>query len=413
VTTYDTKSVQDITDTLIDYRGKTPPKTTSGMKLITAKVIKNGFIADNDHEYIAIDEYERWMRRGMPKQWDILITTEAPLGEVAQIRTEEKIALAQRVILLRGNSTLVNQSYLFHALKSPMVQAGLRARSSGTTVLGIKQSELLQVRIPCPPLRVQDKIANLLSPYDSLIENNTHRIKILEEMAKMLYREWFVNFRFPGHEKVKMMNSEIGVIPAGWSPSSIGFLSEEVRRSVQPENLDSETPYIGLEHMPRQSIALLEWGVVGEVQSTKLRFHKGEILFGKIRPYFHKVGVAPLDGVCSSDAIVIRPKKPEWHSLVLCCVSSKEFVSQATQTSQGTKMPRANWAVLTRYPVALPNEKLLTRFNEIIRPAIDLIQNLVFCDRNLRQTRNLLLPKLISGEISVEHLESEAVEQIS
>lgn len=145
-----TKTIRQITDTLIDYRGKTPTKTASGTKLITAKVIKDGFIVEGNHEYIATHEYNSWMRRGLPKQWDILLTTEAPLGEVAQLRTPERVALAQRVILLRGNPSVIDQNFYFHALKSPFVQAGLRARSTGTTVLGIKQAELWNVEIPCP-----------------------------------------------------------------------------------------------------------------------------------------------------------------------------------------------------------------------------------------------------------------------
>ena len=262
-----------------------------------------------------------------------------------------------------------------------------------------------------PPIQAQDRIASFLSAYDNLLENNARRIKILEKMAQMIYREWFVNFRFPGHEKVKMVDSEMGSIPKGWDASCVGRLAEELRDSTNPAELAPDTPCVGLEHIPRKSIALSDWGSAGEVQSTKLRFKRGDILFGKIRPYFHKVVVAPIAGVCSSDAIVIAPKKAEFLPLVLCCVSSEDFVAHATHTSQGTKMPRANWDVLTRYPVPLPEASILTRFNDAIKPMIELIVNLIFRNRNLRQTRDLLLPKLVSGEINVEHFEREAVAQ--
>jgi len=148
----------------------------------------------------------------------------------------------------------------------------------------------------------------------------------------------------------------------------------------------------------------------GRAEHKKLAFEKGEILFGKIRPYFHKVGVAPLDGVCSSDTIVIRAKEPECFGVVLCCVSSEAFVAHATQTSQGTEMPRANWDVLTKYPVALPPEPVLTEFNATINDYVALIQNLLFKNRNLRRTLDLLLPKLISGEVDVAGLEIAGVE---
>jgi type I restriction enzyme S subunit len=400
-----TKTIEELTDTLIDYRGKTPEKTSSGVKLITAKVIKGGFILDGDHEYIDEAAYDAWMRRGLPKQWDILITTEAPLGEVAQLRGQERVALAQRVILLRGKPDLIDQGYYFQALKSPFAQAELNARATGTTVLGIKQSELRQVRIPYYPLPTQRKIATILSAYDDLIENNTRRIAILEEMVQAIYREWFVEFRFPGHEKVKMVESPLGKTPAGWKPTVLDDLAEEVRRGVDPSEVDPETPYFGLEHLPRKSIALNEWGTARDVQSTKLAFKRGEILFGKIRPYFHKVGVAPVDGVCSSDAIVIVPKEQEFFPAVLCCVSSKAFVDHATQTSQGTKMPRANWGVLVKYPLPLPPCPLLEEFNAFINDIVDEVRNLIFKNRNLRATRDFLLPKLISGQIDVEDMD--------
>jgi type I restriction enzyme S subunit len=149
---FEAKTIEEVTDTLIDYRGKTPPKTEEGVRLVTAKVIKQGRILDDPAEYIADDYYDTWMRRGLPKQWDLLITTEAPLGEVALLRTSQKVALAQRVILLRGKKGVIDQRYYFYALQSDFAQGELLSRATGTTVLGIKQSELRQVRIPYYPL---------------------------------------------------------------------------------------------------------------------------------------------------------------------------------------------------------------------------------------------------------------------
>jgi type I restriction enzyme R subunit len=221
MTTFPTRTIEEVTETLLDYRGKTPPKTKNGVKLITAKVIKDGFIIDGNHEYISEETYDTWMRRGLPKQWDILITTEAPLGKVAQLRTTECVALTQRVILLRGKVDVIDQGFYFYALKSDFVQNQLKQRATGTTVLGVKQTELRQVRIPYYPFLTQRKIASILSAYDDLIETNTRRIKTLEEMAQAIYREWFVHFRFPGHEKVKMVDSPLGLIPEGWKVKPI------------------------------------------------------------------------------------------------------------------------------------------------------------------------------------------------
>ncbi|MEJ7593835.1 MAG: hypothetical protein WKF77_20030 [Planctomycetaceae bacterium] len=148
-----------------------------------------------------------------------------------------------------------------------------------------------------------------------------------------------------------------------------------------------------------------EWGRAEDVKSTKLAFKQGEILFGKIRPYFHKVGVAPVDGVCSSDAIVIVPNSFSFFAPVLCCVSSDDFVSHATQTSQDTKMPRANWDVLLKYSLPIPPDALLTEFHNTITDLVAILRLLMLKNRNLRTTRDLLLPKLISGQLDVEDLD--------
>jgi len=290
-----------------------------------------------------------------------------------------------------------------HFLMSWIANTDISGYITGTAQPKLTQANLRAIKLRLPPLPTQRNIASILSAYDDLIENNTRRIRILEEMARLLYSEWFVRFRFPRYERVKMKNG----VPEGWEKKSLGEIAQEVRRSVSPTELDPETPYFGLEHLPRKSIALSDWGVAKQVQSTKLAFKKGEILFGKIRPYFHKVGVAPVDGVCSSDTIVISAKAPEYYSLILACVSSEEFVTHATQTSQGTKMPRANWDVLTKYLVAVPPSPLLVQFDTFMRDAVAQIQNLVFRNRNLRQTRDLLLPRLVSGEVDVSEVSTD------
>ena len=260
-------------------------------------------------------------------------------------------------------------------------------------------------KILCPPMHIQRKIAATLSAYDDLIENNTRRIKILEDIAQILYQEWFIHFRFPGHENVPMVESLLGPIPEGWKISKLGNLAESIRRNVKPSDIIQETPYFGLAHLPRKSIALSEWDSVDSINSAKLAFKKGEILFGKIRPYFHKVGVAPLDGICSSDTIVIRSKRKECFAITLSYVSSEHFIAYATTTSQGSKMPRAEWNVLSEYQVVIPPDPIMQRFSNFTCDVVDKIQNLIFQNKSLRQTRDLLLPKLISGEIDVSELD--------
>ncbi len=155
----------------IDYRGKTPPKTTLGIPLVTAKIIKNGVIQETQ-EFIDESFYEEWMRRGIPKKGDVIFTTEAPLGEVAKIRTDEKLAFAQRVIILEPNEDILDSDYLFYALQDRVLKGRIEARSSGTTVIGIKAKELKQVEIDLPPIEIQKKIGKVLSAMDDKIAVN-------------------------------------------------------------------------------------------------------------------------------------------------------------------------------------------------------------------------------------------------
>lgn len=255
----------------------------------------------------------------------------------------------------------------------------------------------LEVSLPSRP--TQDRIAGILSAYDELMENSQRRIRILDAMARVLYRGWFVHFRFSGHEKLPRVASPLGDIPKGWEVKKLGEIAEDMRRNVPKGELDEPKPYIGLEHIPRRSLALDAWETASDLGSNKLEFKKGEVLFGKIRPYFHKVSVAPFDGLCSADTIVIRAIRPEHYAIVVACVSSDAFVAQASATANGAKMPRANWGVLEKYPVLIPKGKIAERFSALFADLVAQQQALIFQIKNLRRTRDLLLPRLLSGHV--------------
>ncbi|HXL09014.1 MAG TPA: restriction endonuclease subunit S [Candidatus Bathyarchaeia archaeon] len=404
-----TKTIEELTETLIDYRGKTPRKTLDGVRLITAKVIKDGFVLDSNHEYIAEDDYDTWMRRGLPKQWDILVTTEAPLGELAQLRTRERIALAQRVILLRGNQGVIDQQYYFQALKSPFAQGELTARATGTTVLGIKQSELRQVRIPYFPLPAQRRIASILSAYDDLIENNRRRTKILEKMAQLIYEEWFVQFRYPGHERVKMVDSELGPIPKGWevkrAPDAL-WINPKV---VVPK--DGEKPFISMGSLSDNSM------LIGEVKSRNgnsgSKFQNGDTLFARITPclengktaFVQFLPSAEAVGFGSTEFIVLRSHTlcPEYVYLL---ARSDAFRDNAIKSMSGASgRQRVQEKCFDKFLFAQPEPDTLERFSSVASPMFKAVHLLSSQNSILRQTRDLLLPKLISGEIDMEKLD--------
>ncbi len=155
-------------------------------------MVKGGRIETPD-EFIAESDYVDWMRRGIPERGDVVVTTEAPLGEVAQLGSE-RVALAQRLICLRGKPGIVDNDFLKFLMQSDAVQEQLHSRATGTTVLGIKQSELRKVVLPLPPIGEQHAIAHILGTLDDKIELNRRMNETLEAMARALFKSWFVGF---------------------------------------------------------------------------------------------------------------------------------------------------------------------------------------------------------------------------
>lgn len=331
----------------------------------------------------------------------IAMTEQGPglLGSAALVPQENRYLHNQRLGLVdRIDSTVLDRRFLYLLFNTANVRAQIGASASGTKVRHTAPERIYRVKVRLPDVVTQTGIADHIFYYDDLIENNRRRMTLLEESARLLYQEWFVHLRFPGHEHVSITDGR----PEGWLQKTLGDLCRDIRDAVSPEELAPEAPYIGLEHMPRRSISLSEWGTADQVSSIKNRFQAGDILFGKIRPYFHKVGVAFVDGVASSDAIVIKPKEDALHSLVLMTMSSDAFIAvTAKQMKEGSKMPRADWKQMQQYKVLQPPSSLLDEFNKQISPIVEQLQTLTFANQKLRAARDLLLPRLMSGEISV------------
>ena len=218
-----TSRLEDCMEAIIDYRGKTPPKTTSGVPLVTAKIIKHGTMLPVT-EYIAEEDYVSWMRRGIPQASDVVMTTEAPLGEVAQLDSR-KIALAQRVITLRGKKNELDNTFLKYLMLSSNVQDQLIARSTGTTVKGIKQKELREIELTYPDCIHQRAIAHILGSLDDKIDLNRQMNSTLEKMAQAIFKSWFIDFE-PFKNGEFVYNSEWGrEIPKEWEIKAIGEIA--------------------------------------------------------------------------------------------------------------------------------------------------------------------------------------------
>jgi len=360
------------------------------------------------------------------------------------IEDTEPVAFESHPIRVRLEQKKVVPEFLYYFFKSPLGRDSIYSIvEQGAGASGIRGSDLTNLDVLVPALPEQRAIVHMLGTLDDRIELNRRMNETLEAMAQALFKSWFVDFdpvidnalaaskeipaelsekaqaradlgdkRRPLPEEIRTLfpdeftyNDELGWIPKGWEVGLLRDIAENPRRGVQATDINAGTPYIGLQDMPQKSISLTSWGWSDEVTSSKFSFHRGEILFGKLRPYFHKVGIAPVDGVCSTDILVVLPKKDEWFSVVFGHVTSLEFIEYVTAASTGTKMPRTNWKDMGSYGVVVPGQsvtkKLTEHFQEyIVKILLNIEQN-----KKLSKLLDTLLPKLLSGEIRIPDAE--------
>jgi type I restriction enzyme S subunit len=350
---------------------------------------------------------------------DILFSVRAPIGRVNIAEVECSIGRGLSIIRARSHA---DRKFIEFALRN-MEQQWQVIEGGGSVFGNATRRDLATLSLPWPgnPLE-REAIGYLLGALDDKIELNRKMNQTLEEMARAIFKSWFVDFdpvrakaagQKPSGLKPEIAAlfpdsfepSELGEIPKGWRVGTLGDVAVQSRRGAKPEKIDPNTPYIALEHMPRRSIALSEWGTADGLESNKFEFKKDEILFGKLRPYFHKVGVAPVDGVCSTDIVVMTPRRQGWFGFVLGHVASAEFVEYTNAGSTGTKMPRTSWTDMTRYQVVLPPEPMAAKFSKMTQPSVDRIVASIHESRTLAALRDTLLPKLISGELRVPDAE--------
>lgn len=380
--------IENILSKVIDNRGKNPPFSESGYPYIDTTCI----VGENRHpdyslvrKFISSATYANWFRSGHPRRNDLLIATVgANIGKIC-LMDDTEACIAQNAIGLRINEEVANPIYVYYLLNSDEIQSLLKSLDVGSAQPSIKVPHLLNVSLDLPSIPVQCRIADILSALDDKIELNRQTNATLEAIAKSIFREWFVD----------------GEDINDWEVGKLGDIAENIRRSVQPSEIEPDTPYIGLEHMPRKSIALSEWDTASDVMSNKYQFKQDEFLFGKLRPYFHKVGVAPLDGVSSTDILVVAPKEDDYYGVVLGHISSVDLINHTTAASTGTKMPRTNWSDIARYEIALPPKERAKQFSGFMKSVVQLIQSNIMEARTLANIRDTLLPKLMSGEIEV------------
>ena len=414
---------------IIDYRGKTPRKTSSGIPLITAKVVKGGRIK-TPTEFIAIEDYDFWMRRGIPRLGDVLITTEAPLGEVAQL-CQQRVALAQRLILLRGKSEVLDNRFLKFLMQSAPVQHQLHARATGTTVLGIKQKELRQIGLALPPLPEQHAIAHILGTLDDKIELNRRMNETLEAMARALFKSWFVNFD-PVRAKMeerdtglpqhladlfpdRMVDSELGEIPKGWEVKTLGDVAEVVGGTT-PSTKQAEY-WKGGTHCwatPKDLSALTMPVLLDtERKITDVGLQRigsgllppGTVLLSSRAPIGY-LAIAEMPVAINQGFIAMLPRERVSNQFLLRW--SEAFHDEIVNHANGSTFLEISKSNFRQIPVVTPNESIMSTHGTLASSLHKRVVSNEHLSRALAALRDALLPKLISGEIRLRDGDKQA-----
>ena len=280
--------------------------------------------------------------------------------------------------------------------------------ASGTTHQTIYMPEVKAFHILLPPLAAQRKTAAVLAAYDELIENNLRRIEILEEMAQAIYREWFVNFRYPGHEADDLIDSPLGPIPKGWEPASLAELADVNAASVQKGSAPAQINYIDISSVSPRSVDAITSLRFEEAPSRARRVvRSGDTIWSTVRPNrrsFALVLDPPEHTIASTGFAVLTPTTVP-HSYLYSAVGTLEFSAYLTNHARGAAYPAVNAEDFEKAPLLRPPNGLLGAFHEQTAPMLELVQVLATTNRNLRSTRDLLLPKLVSGDIDVSDLD--------
>jgi type I restriction enzyme, S subunit len=391
--------LEDVVEKFIDYRGKTPSKKSFGVPLITAKIIKNGRILE-PNEFIAVSDYEGWMTRGFPEINDLVITTEAPLGEVALIK-DKNFALAQRIITLQTKKHLCDSVFLKYYFQSNVGQGILQARASGSTVEGIKSAELKKVKISIPTLHEQTGIAEVLSSIDDKIDLLQRQNKTLEQLAETNFRQWFVE-----EAEESWKNVQLG----DFISVKHGYAFKGKYISGEPTNLILITPG--------------NFKIGGGFKSDKFKyytnynypkeynFQTGDLIvtMTDLSVDGDTLGYSALIPECSKNNVYLhnqRVGKVEFKKnigkyFIYFLMRTRDYHWYILGGASGTVIRHTSPSAIYLYSFKLPpNEKLMDFENLVEGFELKIRKNQIQI-KTLNQLRDILLPKLMSGEVRMK-----------
>jgi len=383
----------------------------SGIPLINPRNVGFGHLIPEKLEYIS-DETAKRLKVHRLIKGDIVFGRKGTVERHILIKNEQQGWFqGSDCLRIRFKSPIINNQFISYQFLTENHKQWMIGQSShGATMTSLNQDIVSRIPLILPHIQIQNKIAAILSAYDDLIENNTRRIRILEEMAQAIYREWFVHFRFPGHEGVRMVESEMGMIPEGWIVLKVGDKFKTVLGGtpsrVKPEYWENGLiPWInsGKVNELRIIIPTEYISQLGYNQSSTKLMPKRTTLIAITGATLGQVSLLEIEA-CGNQSIVGIYDPEELYSEYLYLNFSSN-ISSIIQHASGGAQQHINKEIINDVKIIIPPKMLINDFSSFEKPLFDLIE-ILFCKNEiLRRTRDLLLPKLISGELDVSELD--------
>lgn len=398
--------LKDLCELIVDCPHSTEPDEGQGYPIIRTPNIGPGYLNLDGVQRVGEEAYKRRNVRAVPQAGDLILAREAPAGNVGIIPDGEKVCLGQRTVLIRPDRSKTDPAYLNYYLNAPKQRHKLLSNSNGATVSHVNMPIIHNLPVDLPPLPVQSRNAGVLSAYDKLIENNRRQIKLLEEAAQRLYKEWFVDLRFPGHETTPIHNG----VPEGWAKGSLLDLADVVRGCSYSSdqivagnrtliNLGNLTPFGGFRFGYEKPFS-------GKARPDQT-VCQGDVVMGLTEQATGLAGYAallpcvPTDSVISADLVKLSPREGVPRLFVYALLQYGRLSALISPLANGTKIKHLRPESLPRAVALLPATALMKRYAEVVKPMFDKIalaqQQIVAA----REARDRLLPKLMSGEIEV------------
>ena len=402
---------------LIDCDHRTPRAAVEGFPYIAIPQLKDGHIHLEGVRRIAPADYVEWTKKLKPRAHDVIVVRRCNSGDSAIVPPGLECAIGQNLVVLRSNGAAIEPRFLRWLVRGPDWWGQIaKFINVGAVFDSLRCRDIPNFELTVPPLADQREIAELLNALDDRITLLRETNATLEATAQALFKSWFVDFD-PVRAKQQGLapagmdeataalfpdsfeESALGFVPKGWRPGVLGEVVRTIKSQLHPSELRAAMNYVGLEHLPRKSLSLVNWGAADGLESAKAKFSEGDVLFGKLRPYFHKVIVAPFDGVCSTDILVCQSKQRAYYGFTAMQLFSAELIAYADRLSNGAKMPRIGWNDIAAYPLIVPSEPIASAYTAVVSPVLDRMKGNVFRAQTLATLRDTLLPRLISGQL--------------